>query len=165
MSMNEFGIAPGTAVGFGIYAEQPIVAQNGSHTDFGPQPFVVDIAKATLHNDAFRTALWTGPHLQLTVMNILPGEDVGLEVHPHVDQFLRLESGVGFCQMGDSKDNLYFEQPVYDDDAIFVPAGHWHNITNTGNAPMKLYTIYAPPNHLPGTVHATKQVAELEEGH
>jgi len=166
--MNEFGIVPGSAIGFGIYAQTQVNAQVDAqdvHTDFGPRPFVVDIAKATLHNDTYRTALWTGPHLQLTVMNILPREDIGLEVHPHVDQFLRLEQGQGLCQMGNSKDNLYFEQPVFDDTAVFVPAGYWHNITNTGNTPMKLYTIYAPPNHPPGTVHATKQIAELEEGH
>ncbi|MCL2575330.1 MAG: cupin domain-containing protein [Defluviitaleaceae bacterium] len=135
------------------------------HTDFGGRPFVIDIAKATLHNDTYRTVLWTGPHLQLTVMSILPGDDIGLEVHPHVDQFLRIEGGNGVCQMGDSHDNLYFEQPVFDDTAVFVPAGTWHNITNTGNVPLRLYTIYAPPNHKAGAVHQTKQIAELEEEH
>lgn len=132
-------------------------------TDYGPNPFVVDISKATLHNNTFRTALWTGSHLQLTLMSIPVGEDIGLEVHPNVDQFLRVEEGHGVVQMGDSKDNLYFRQPVFDDFAILIPAGKWHNITNTGNKPLKLYSIYAPPNHPWGTVHPTKAIAEASE--
>ena len=136
-----------------------------SYTDFGPRPFVVDIAKATLANKTFRTALWTGPHLQLTLMSIAPGEDIGLEVHPHVDQFLRVEAGRGVTTMGLTEDNLAFVQPIFDDSAVFVPAGTWHNIVNTGDVPLKLYSIYAPPNHAPGTVHQTKEIAELEEGH
>jgi len=131
--------------------------------DLGTRPFVVDIAKATLANNNFRTALWTGEHLQLTVMSIAPGEDIGLEVHPHVDQFLRIEQGSGVTMMGRTKGDLAFIQPVFEDSAVFVPAGIWHNITNTGNIPLKLYSIYAPPNHAFGTVHETKEIAELEE--
>ena len=134
-------------------------------TDFGPNPFVVDIAKATLNNDTYRTALWTGKHLQLTVMSIPVGGDIGLEMHPNVDQFLRIEEGQGLTQMGNSRENLYLQQPVFDDFAIFIPAGTWHNVTNTGNEPLKLYSIYAPPNHPFGTIHQTKAIAELEEGH
>lgn len=132
-------------------------------TDFGPNPFVVDIAKATIHNNTFRTALWTGNHLQLTLMSIPVGEDIGLEAHPNVDQFLRIEEGQGLVQMGNSKDNLYLRQLVFDDFAIFVPAGTWHNLTNTGSKPLKLYSIYAPPNHPWGTVHQTKAIAEAAE--
>lgn len=131
--------------------------------DHGPKPFVVDINKATLCNDNYRTTIWTGNHLQLTVMSISVGDDIGLEVHPNVDQFLRIEDGNGIAQMGDSKDNLYFNQPVYNDSAIFVPAGTWHNVVNTGNKPLKLYSIYSPPNHPWGTIHATKAIAEKEE--
>lgn len=127
-----------------------------SATDYGPNPFVVDISKATLRNDTFRTALWTGNHLQLTLMSIPVGMDIGLEAHPYVDQFLRVEEGRGLVQMGESKDRLHFRQPVFDDFAIFIPAGTWHNITNTGNRPLKLYSIYAPPNHPWGTVHPSK---------
>lgn len=136
---------------------------SGNMSDHGPGPFIVDIRKATIHNDTFRTALWTGSHLQLTLMTILPGEDIGLEVHPNVDQFLRIEEGQGLTQMGNRKDNLTLRQPVFDDFAIFVPAGTWHNITNTGNRPLKLYSIYAPPDHPWGTVHQTKAIAEAEE--
>jgi len=132
-------------------------------TDYGPNPFVVDIRKAVLHNDTFRTALWTGSHLQLTLMSIPVGGEIGLEVHPNVDQFLRVEDGQGLVQMGERKDWLNFRQPVYDDFAIFIPAGTWHNVTNTGNKPLKLYSIYAPPNHPWGTMHQTKEAAEAAE--
>ena len=116
-----------------------------------------------IYNDTFRTALWTGKHLQLTTMSIPVGGDIGLEVHPDLDQFLRIEDGHGLVQMGNSKDNLYFRQPAYNDYAIFVPAGTWHNLTNMGNKPLKLYSIYAPPSHPFGTVHQTKAIADAEE--
>ena len=141
---------------------QPIHPYSVS-ADHGPQPFVIDIRKATLHNNTYRTALWTGRHLQLTVMSIPVGGDIGLEVHPLVDQFLRIEAGRGLVQMGSQRDHLTFHQPVFDDSAIFIPAGTWHNVTNTGQTPLKLYSIYAPPNHRHGVVHETKQIAEREE--
>ncbi|WP_416150347.1 cupin domain-containing protein [Salipaludibacillus sp. HK11] len=127
--------------------------------DYGSAPFVVNMEKVTKQNDTFRTALWTGKHLQLTLMSIGVGEDIGLEVHPHLDQFLRLEQGEGLVQMGDSEFNLDFEDNVFTDYAIFVPAGKWHNLTNTGNETIKLYSIYAPPEHPFGTVHETKAIA------
>lgn len=101
--------------------------------------------------------------MQLTLMSIPVGEDIGLEVHPNVDQFLRIEDGQGLVQMGDSKEHLYLKQPVFDDFAIIIPAGAWHNLTNTGDRPLKLYSIYAPPNHPWGTVQETKAIAEAEE--
>lgn len=131
--------------------------------DYGPNPYVVDINQATLQNDTFRTALWTGSHFQITLMSLNPGEDIGLEMHPDVDQFLRIEQGEGIVQMGDKADNLTLQQKVYDDYSIVIPAGTWHNLTNTGNTDLKLYSIYAPPNHPFGTVHATKADAEAEE--
>lgn len=131
--------------------------------DYGAKPFVVNIEEAAKQNNTFRTALWTGRHLQVTLMSINVGEDIGLEVHPTVDQFLRIEEGQGIVRMGDTQDNLYYEERVYDDDAIMVPAGKWHNLINTGKRPLKLYTIYAPPEHPFGTVHKTK--AEAAEEH
>ncbi|MFX3627986.1 MAG: cupin domain-containing protein [Ectobacillus sp.] len=131
--------------------------------DYGTRPFVVDIEKATKQNRTFRTALWTGKNLQVTVMSINVGEDIGLEVHPTVDQFLRIEEGQGIVQIGDTKDNLYFQERVQDDYAIMIPAGKWHNVINTGNKPLKLYTIYAPPEHPFGTVHKTKADAMAAE--
>jgi mannose-6-phosphate isomerase-like protein (cupin superfamily)/rubrerythrin len=131
--------------------------------DYGGNPFVVDIEEATTQNETFRTALWTGEHLQVTLMSIDVGDDIGLEVHPDTDQFLRLEQGQGLVQMGDSPDRLDFQAQVSDDFAIMVPAGKWHNITNTGNEKMKLYAIYAPPEHPFGTVHRTKAEAKAAE--
>ena len=125
-------------------------------TDSGPYPYVVGIEQATLENETFRTTLWTGNHLQLTVMSIEPGEDIGLESHAEVDQFLRIESGIARVQMGPAEDQLTFDEEVGDDWAVLVPAGFWHNLTNLGGSPLKLYSIYAPPEHAPGTVHATK---------
>lgn len=133
--------------------------------DYGPEPFVVNINEVTKQNDTFRTALWTGNHLQLTLMSINVGEDIGLEMHPNVDQFLRVEEGQGIVRMGTNQYNLNFQKNVSDDFAIFVPAGTWHNVINTGNVPLKLYSIYAPPNHPRGTVHLTKADAESAEKH
>lgn len=127
--------------------------------DQGKKPFVVNIEDVTKRNNTYRTALWTGEHLQLTLMSILPGEDVGLEVHPHVDQFIRIEEGRGLTEMGAERDRLNLRQYVGDGTAIFVPAGTWHNVTNIGAVPLKLYTIYAPPNHPFGTVEQTKAEA------
>ncbi|KNY28848.1 cupin domain-containing protein [Pseudobacteroides cellulosolvens] len=131
--------------------------------DYGPEPFVVDIEKATIQNNNFRTALWTGKYLQLTLMSIKVGEDIGLEIHPDLDQFIRIEEGQGLVKMGDSKDNLDFQANVQDDFSFIIPAGKWHNLINTGNTPLKLYSIYAPPQHPHGTVHVTKEDAQAAE--
>ncbi|WP_246946071.1 cupin domain-containing protein [Bacillus pinisoli] len=131
--------------------------------DYGREPYVVDIEKVTKKNRNFRTALWTGEHLQVTLMSIKVGEDIGLETHPNLDQFIRIEQGQGLVQMGDRKDNLDYEKKVYDDYAILIPAGKWHNLTNTGKQPLKLYSIYAPPEHPFGTVHKTKADAIAAE--
>jgi mannose-6-phosphate isomerase-like protein (cupin superfamily) len=131
--------------------------------DQGPEPYVVDIEDATLSNDTFRTALWTGAHLQLTVMSIPVGGEVGLEMHDDRDQFLRLESGKARVQMGPERDDLRFDREVEDDWVILVPAGSWHNVTNIGDEPLKLYSLYAPPEHPKGTVHKTK--AESDAAH
>ncbi|RXI96753.1 cupin domain-containing protein [Anaerobacillus alkaliphilus] len=133
--------------------------------DFGSEPFVVNINNATKNNTSFRTALWTGEHLQLTLMSIGVGEDIGLEAHPNTDQFLRIEEGKGLVQMGDTKERLNFLQNVGDDDVILIPAGKWHNLTNTGEKPLKLYSIYAPPEHPFGTIHETKAIAMAAEEH
>ena len=139
--------------------------QSNVATDYGPNPFTINISNAAMNNDTFRTALWTGNNLQLTLMSIPAGEEIGVEVHPDDDQFLHIESGRGVVQMGKQMDNLNFQQPVFVDSAIFVPAGIWHNIINTGNIPLKLYSIYAPPHHPWGTVHQTKAIAEANPNH
>lgn len=131
--------------------------------DFGPDPYVVNIEKATLENPFFRRALWTGTYLQLTLMCIPPNGDIGLEMHPNLDQFLRLEQGQGRVMMGSSQDNLTYQRNVSDGYAIFIPAGTWHNLVNTGNEPIKLYSIYAPVQHPAGTIHCTKADSDAAE--
>ncbi|WP_138206654.1 cupin domain-containing protein [Haloimpatiens lingqiaonensis] len=133
--------------------------------DYVPYPFVVNIEEATKQNNTFRTALWTGNHLQLTLMSIPVGGEIGLESHPNLDQFIRIEEGQGIVKMGDRKDYLDFQKRVYDDFAFIIPAGKWHNLINTGYKPIKLYSIYAPPQHPSGTVHVTKAEAEATEQH
>lgn len=124
--------------------------------DYGPRPYVVNINEATIQNKNFRTALWTGEHLQVTLMSVNVGDDIGLEIHPDVDQFIRVEQGQGMVKMGKNKNRLDFQAMVQDEYAIMIPAGTWHNIMNTGNEPLKVYSIYAPPHHPRGTVQVTK---------
>ncbi|MBM7582797.1 mannose-6-phosphate isomerase-like protein (cupin superfamily) [Caldicoprobacter guelmensis] len=131
--------------------------------DYGSEPFVVNIQHATLQNDNFRLALWTGKYLQLTLMKINPGEDIGLEMHPDVDQFIRIEQGQGLVLMGDDRNNLNYRRRVCAGYAVLIPAGKWHNVINTGHIPLKLYSIYAPPEHPRGTVHKTKEDAQHHE--
>ncbi|GAB6637279.1 hypothetical protein BOVMAS10_05300 [Streptococcus uberis] len=130
------------------------------YKDHGKEKYIVNIEDYTKENENYRTTIWTGEKLQVTLMSIQPGDDIGLEVHKGIDQFLRIEEGNGLCQMGDAEDNLSFEQEVTDDDVILVPANTWHNVTNTGNQPLKIYSIYAGPDHVPGTIHKTHEDAE-----
>ncbi|MGO1468736.1 MAG: cupin domain-containing protein [Tissierella sp.] len=124
--------------------------------DYGPEPFVINIEKATLENNTFRTALWTGEYLQLTLMSIDVNDDIGFEVHNNLDQFIRIEQGKAFVMMGDTKDNMTFKRKITDDCIALIPAGKWHNVINVGCIPLKLYSIYAPPAHPHGTIHGTK---------
>ncbi|WP_394275439.1 cupin domain-containing protein [Luteococcus sp.] len=132
-------------------------------TDNGPQPNVFDIETETRQNENYRTVAWSGKYLQVTLMSIKPGEDIGLEVHHDTDQFLRLDAGKGKVQMGPSKDELTFEQEVSDGWSIQVPAGTWHNVTNIGDEPMQVYAIYAPVHHAAGVVHTDFADAEAQE--
>ncbi len=131
--------------------------------DYGPDPFVTNITRETLENPFFRKALWTGQHLQLTLMCIPPGGEIGLEMHSYLDQFLRLEQGQGRVMMGRSEYCLDYQRNVADDYAVFIPAGTWHNLVNTGDEPIKLYSIYAPVQHPPGTIHCTKADSDAAE--
>lgn len=134
--------------------------------DKGTEPYVVDIDSLTANNTNFRTAVWTGSNLQLTVMHLKSGEDIGLEMHPFVDQFIRIEEGNGLVRMGKESDRLNFQKRVNKNYAIIIPAGMWHNITNIGKQPLMLYSVYAPPEHPYGTVHETKEIAmESENGY
>jgi mannose-6-phosphate isomerase-like protein (cupin superfamily) len=121
--------------------------------------YVGPIEKQTLENTYFRQVLFTGKHSQLVVMCLAPGEDIGDEVHPNVDQFFRIEQGQAKFVLNEKQEHL-----ARDGDAVVVPAGTYHNVINTSNTlPLKLYTIYSPPNHPDGTVHKTKAEAEAAE--
>ena len=130
--------------------------------DNGPEPLVTDIETATVENENYRTTLWTGKNLQITLMSIEPGHDIGLEVHDTHDQFLRIEQGKAAVSMGPTKDQLQ-TWSASSDDAVVVPAGTWHNLVSTGDVPLKVYSIYAPPQHPHGTVHITKEEADAAE--
>lgn len=115
-----------------------------------------DIAALTTANGDFRRVLYTGEHLQLVLMTLQPGEEIGEEVHDDRDQFFRFEEGVGEVRI-DGVAN-----PVEDDIAVIVPAGARHNVVNTGGAPLRFYTLYGPPEHKDGTVHRDKAQAERD---
>ncbi|MFA6551354.1 MAG: cupin domain-containing protein [Patescibacteria group bacterium] len=119
--------------------------------------YVVNLEEKTKINTNFRTVLYTAGHSQLVVMNLKAGEDIGMEAHPDVDQFIRVESGVGKVIMNGE------ESAISDGFAFVIPAGTNHNVVNTGDTEMKLYTVYTPPNHKDGTVHVTKADAEAAE--
>lgn len=129
---------------------------NNYINDLGPNPFVTNIEHLTRRNEMFRVSLWTGKYLQITLMSINKGQCIGQEVHQDTDQYIRVEDGIGLIEIGDENGNYNFRQKVYNDCAFVIPAGKWHNLTNIGNVPLKIYSIYAPPNHLKGTVHETK---------
>jgi len=112
--------------------------------------FNTNIEKDTVENADFRRVLYTGRHSQLVLMSLKPGEEIGEEVHAAVDQFFRFEKGEGAVIIDGA------EHAVTDGDAVVVPAGARHNVVNTGSEELKLYTIYSPPEHIDGTVRATK---------
>jgi mannose-6-phosphate isomerase-like protein (cupin superfamily) len=116
--------------------------------------YVINIEEKSLDNDLFREVLFTAPHVQLVVMAIAPGEDIGLETHDDVDQFIRVEAGRGKALLNGK------EHDLEDGTAVVIPAGTEHNIINTSqDEPLKLYTLYSPPEHPDGTVHKDKAEA------
>jgi mannose-6-phosphate isomerase-like protein (cupin superfamily) len=125
--------------------------------------WVGDIEEAAEENTTFRTVLSTGRHAQLTVMSLAPGEEIGREAHPDRDQFLCVEQGQGRVELGLAADAVDESHEVEDDWGILVPAGVWHNLVNTGDTELKLFSLYAPPEHPDGTVHRTKADADAAE--
>ncbi len=120
--------------------------------------YVDNIENRTVENSNFRKILFTGPHMQLVLMSLKPGEDIGEEVHPKVDQFFRVEQGEGKIVMDGE------ETEIKDDFVVIVPAGVKHNLINTSESQeLKMYTIYTPPNHIDGIVHSTKEDAMADE--
>ena len=128
--------------------------------DMGGKPVVVDMERCTKNNMNYRTALWTGEHLQVTLMCIPVGGDIGAEVHCDTDQFLRVESGCALAVTGSCRRGMTCRRKVTEGCALIVPAGTWHNLVNIGNCPLKVYSVYAPPQHEFGMVQCTKQDAE-----
>ena len=125
--------------------------------------WVDDVERATLENTDFRRVLFTGRQTQLTVMRLAPGEEIGVEMHDALDQFLRIEQGRGRVTFGPSAEQVDEEHDVADDYAVIVPGGVWHNVVNTGDEDLKLYSLYSPPEHPDGTVHRTKADADAAE--
>ena len=119
--------------------------------------YIDNIDQATLANEDFRRVLYTGKFLQLVLMTLQPGEEIGSEVHEDHDQFFRIEEGKGEVHIDGQV------TPIEDDFAVIVPAGALHNVINTGGTPLRLYTLYGPPEHKHGTVHAAK--ADEQEEH
>jgi mannose-6-phosphate isomerase-like protein (cupin superfamily) len=122
-----------------------------------------DIEQITCANSTFRTVLFTGDNLQLTVMCLRPGEEIGLEMHDHRDQFLRVEEGSAVVTLGPDKSEVTETYDLADNWAVIVPGGTWHNVINTGDRPLRLYSLYAPPEHPDGAVHETKADAAAAE--
>lgn len=117
--------------------------------------YVGNIENLTLANTNFRQVVFTGSHAQLVLMSLLPGEEIGMEVHPNVDQFFRIEKGQGKVVINGE------ETPISDGTAVFVPAGAQHNVINTSQTePLRLYTIYSPPQHKDGVIQKTRAEAE-----
>jgi mannose-6-phosphate isomerase-like protein (cupin superfamily) len=121
--------------------------------------YVDDIEERTEENTDFRRVLYTGKHIQLVLMTLRPGEEIGEEIHSDGDQFFRVEEGEGEVWIDGARTK------IEGDTAIIVPAGARHNVRNTGREPLKLYTLYAPPEHRDGTVHVTRADARASQEH
>lgn len=132
-------------------------------TDHGPEPFAGTIVGMARQNQNFRTAFWTGDRLQMTLMSIPPCGEIGAEMHPDTEQFIRVEEGRAVVRMGECKEKLDVQHHLCAGDAVFVPCGTWHNILNSGRCPLKLSSVYAPSQHARGTIHRTKGDSEGEE--
>ena len=129
-------------------------------TDHGPGSFSANIRDTARQNPHFRTAFWTGEHLQMTLMCIPPCGEIGAEMHPDTDQLIRVEEGHAIIHTGDCKERLSSQYHLCPGDAFFVPCGTWHNVTNNAAVPLKLSSLYAPPQHPRGTIHHTKEDAD-----
>ena len=134
-----------------------------TNKDLGSNPSIVNISSEVFYNNNFRTAIWTGKHLQLTVMSIPVGGEIGLEMHDNLDQFIKIESGCANVYMGDTKQGVKQVAKINSNYAIIIPAGTWHNVINACMCPLKVYSIYAPTQHPIGTIHKTKLDSDIAE--
>lgn len=129
----------------------------------GDKPTLLNLSNVARANGFYRKEIWTGEYLQLTVMSIPVGGEVGLEIHNENDQFIGAEYGVASVYSGATKQGVKFMGNLNPDCVVIIPAGTWHNIINDGNVPLKLYSVYAPPHHPKGTVHKTKFDSDLAD--
>lgn len=125
--------------------------------------WVGNIEAETIQNASFRRVLFTGRQMQLTVMRLAPGEEIGVEQHADLDQFIRVEGGRALVTMGADRDQMEQHHDLLDDWAAIIPAGTWHNVVNSGDADLSIYSLYAPPEHAAGAVHETKADADAAE--
>lgn len=127
--------------------------------------WVGDVGRTAEHNTYFRQVVYTGDRMQLVVMSLQPGQDIGLEVHDSVEQLIRVESGRATVTLGPSEHEVTEAHDVAAGWAVVVPAGTWHNVVNEGAADLRLSTVYGPPQHPDATVHKTKAEAIAAEAH
>ena len=136
-----------------------------NNSDPGAVPFTINLGQTSRQNQNFRTTLWTGNLLQLTVMCIPFRGEIGLELHPDTDQLIRVEEGQATVHMGKHRDQMTIHRLLGMGDAVLIPCGTWHNVVNTGNRTLKLSSVYAPAHHPKGTIHRTKADAEQDWKH
>lgn len=133
--------------------------------DYGPLPFAENLHDAALANDNYRTTLWTGEHVQITLMAIpAGGGDIGMEKHHDNDQIIYMFSGVGRVKMGKDKNKLTVDKEVHAGDVVIIPDDTWHNVINAGDETMKVFSVYSPVKHAKGTNETTKADAIDKEG-
>ena len=143
--------------------EPPRCSDGSENKDLGNSPHVFDLTAEAINNENFRTALWTGRNLQLTVMDLAPGEETGVEYHPGTDQILGIVRGNGEVLFGRKEGELSEQHPISIGSAVMIPSGVYHNLKNTSRSPLKIFSVYAPKKHPFGTVDKTREDSEKRE--